>query len=103
VIVAPSNGDVPLRIYLPGIRKLHGRSIRARELAFLALPTRRVGRSSLPPAPPRHAPPGFHAAGVTATDRYAISHFVTDAPVAVSRRTLETTLGDREAAILAAP
>jgi mannosyltransferase len=103
IIVAPSNGDVPLRIYLPGIRKLPGNSIRARELAFLAFPTRRAGRSSLPPAPPRRAPRGFRAAGVDATDTYAISRFVADAPVAVQRRTLEALLRDRRAAILAAP
>jgi hypothetical protein len=103
IIVAPANGDVPLQIYLPGIRKLRGHSIRARELAFLAFPTRRAGRSSLPPEPPRRAPRGFRAAGVDATDTYAISRFVADAPVTVPRRTLEALLRDREAAILATP
>ena len=103
VIVAPSNGDVPLRIYLPGIRKLQGHTIRARALAFLAFPTRRTGRSSLPPEPPRRAPHGFRSAGVRTTDTYAISLFVADAPVAVPRGALARILGDRRAAILAAP
>jgi hypothetical protein len=101
VIVVPDNGNVPLRIYLPEARQLHGRSVSTRELTFLAFPTRRSGRSSLPPEPPRRAPRGFRAAGVRATDTYAISRFVADVPVAVSRHTLEATLHDRGAAILA--
>jgi hypothetical protein len=102
VIVAPANGEVPLRIYLPGIHKLPGHTIRARELAFLAFPTRRAGRSSLPPEPPHSAPRGFRSAGVRATDTYAVSRFVADTPVTVPRRTLTRILGERDAAILAA-
>jgi hypothetical protein len=103
VIVAPSHSEIPLRIYLPGVRELHGRPVKARELAFLAFPTRRSGHSSLPPEPPRRAPHGFRPAGVRATDTYAISRFVAEAPVAVPRRTLAAAIGDRGAAILAAP
>jgi mannosyltransferase len=103
VIVSPANGDVPLRVYLPGIRRLKGHSIRGRELAFLAFPTRRTGRSSLPPAPPRRGPAGFRLAGVRATDTYAISRFVADRPVTVPRRTLARVLGDPGAVILAPP
>jgi mannosyltransferase len=101
VIVAPSNGEVPLRVYLPGIRQLHGRSVKARELAFLSFPTRRAGRSSLPPQPPRHGPRGFRPAGARTTDTYAVARFIADEPVAVPRRTLATILGDPDARLLA--
>jgi hypothetical protein len=102
VIVAPSNGEVPLRIYLPGIREVEGHSVEAQELAFLAFPTRRAGRSSLPPQPPRRGPPGFRPAGVRMTDTYAVARFVADEPVEVARRTLARALNETRPALLAA-
>lgn len=100
LIVAPSNGEVPLRVYLPGVRQLRGRTIETRELAFLALPTRRAGRDSLPPDPPRVGPQGFHLTGGRATDTYAITLFEADAPRTVSRRALARALGDDKPAIV---
>jgi len=103
VVVAPANGEVPLRLYLPGVRQLKGSSIEARELSFLAFPERRTGRASLPPAPPSEAPPGFRPAGTKETDTYAVSRFVAAQPTSVSRRELQATLNDPSAAILAPP
>jgi len=101
VIVAPANGEVPLRVYLPGVRQLHGRTVETRELAFMTLPTRRAGRSSLPPVPPRKGPPGFHPTGERVTDTYAVTTFEADAPRRVSRRELARALGEDEPAVLA--
>jgi mannosyltransferase len=101
VIVAPSNGEVPLRIYLPGVRQLHGPAIETSRLAFMALPERRAGRASLPPQAPRKGPPGFHPAGERTTDTYAVTVFEADAPRRVTRHELARLLGDDKPAVLA--
>jgi hypothetical protein len=101
VIVAPSNGEVPLRVYLPGVRQLRGGTIETSKLAFMALPERRAGRSSLPPKPPRKGPPGFLLTAERTTDTYAVTVFEAEAPRRVSRRELARLLGDDKPAVLA--
>ncbi len=90
VIVSQPNASVPLSIYLPKLRLLTGRSVATRELDFVALRTRRTGRSPLPPVVPTQPPPGFRLVGVRRTKAYAVSSFraprVTTVPALTLRR-----------------
>jgi mannosyltransferase len=95
VIVSQENASIPLSIYLPGLRSATGSSVSTRELDFLALRTRRTGRSPLAPRVPTQPPPGFSLAGIGRTETYAVARFVARRPTTVTDETLRRL--DREA------
>jgi mannosyltransferase len=90
VIISPEEGSLPLGVYLPMLQETTAPHVSTRELDFVALRTRRTGRSPLAPVLPRHAPPGFRLAAVSTTEAYAVARYLasqrTVAAVAALRR-----------------
>jgi mannosyltransferase len=76
VIVAPLNGFTPLRIYLPHLELATTSRIPTKELEFVALRTKRTGRTPLAPVVPTAAPAGYRLAELERTETYAFSRFV---------------------------
>lgn len=76
VIITPEEGSIPLGIYIPGLRETTVARLSTRELDFVALRTRRTGRSPLAPVLPRHPPTGFRLASVKRTEAYAVARYV---------------------------
>lgn len=75
-IVSGRYSSLPLSIYLPRLRALHGASVTIREVDFVTLRTRHAGSSPEPPVVQRKAPPGFHLIGVRRTEAYTVSRFL---------------------------
>jgi mannosyltransferase len=89
VLVIPSEGLVPLGIYLPHLKKLAVSQISTRELQFVALRTKRTGRSPLPAVVPRLAPHGYRLVQYRLTSSYAVSRFLAPHPVVISVKLLQ--------------
>jgi uncharacterized membrane protein len=88
VIVAPIYGLAPLSIYLAHLEKATAPRISTRELEFVALRTKRTGRSPLAPVVPTRGPRGYRLVAVARTETYAVSRFVAVQPVSSSAKTL---------------
>jgi mannosyltransferase len=90
VILGPRNSSLPLSIYLPATSAATDASVSTQELDFIALRTRRTGRSPAAPVVPTSPPPGFRLAGLRRSESYAASRFLaphaTSVPVAILRR-----------------
>jgi hypothetical protein len=71
-----------------------------RELDFVALRTRRTGRSPARPVVPTSAPPGFRLAWVHRSESHAASRFLAPRATSVSLTTLRRMSGDREAEVI---
>jgi mannosyltransferase len=72
-IVVPEEGLGPLSIYLPGLRKVLAPRTTTRELEFVAIRTKRTGRSPLAPAVFTTLPAGYRLISVKRTETYAVS------------------------------
>jgi mannosyltransferase len=84
VIVTPPGGYSPLSIYVPHLKLADPGRVASRELEFVALRTRRTGRTPLAPVVPTTAPAGYHLAEVRRTETYAVSRFVASRSVSTS-------------------
>ena len=100
VIVSQENGSLPLSIYLPATSEARSPSVSTRELDFLALRTRRTGRSPLPPVVPRSPPRGFRPAGVRRTETYAVARFLAPRDTRVATATLRAISGQPKAEVV---
>jgi hypothetical protein len=100
VIVGPRNSSLPLSIYLPATSEARGPSVVTRELDFVALRTRRTGRSPAPPVVPSSPPPGFRLAWVHSSESHAASRFLAPRATSVSLTALRRLSGDREAEVI---
>jgi mannosyltransferase len=76
VVVTPSNGLLPLSVYLPGLRKDTAPRVAAREIDFVSLRVRRTGHAPSPAVVPSTPPAGFHLVEVTRTATFALARFV---------------------------
>jgi hypothetical protein len=85
VIVTPSEGFVPLSIYLPHLELASASRLPARELEFVALRSKRTGHTPLAPVVTTKPPPGYRLAEVKRTETYAVARFV--APHATTTNT----------------
>jgi 4-amino-4-deoxy-L-arabinose transferase-like glycosyltransferase len=75
IVLSPSLGEPPFRIYRPGARPLPEAGARVREVALVGLPKpyRSVGEAPEPPRRPPAAPPaGFARSGERRGDLYTI-------------------------------
>lgn len=97
ILISELDSSLPLSIYLPATRALTGSTVWARELDFIALRTRRTGRSPLPPQAPTQAPPGFHFVGMRKTESYVVSTFLAPRAMTVSLRLLRKLSDEPEA------
>jgi mannosyltransferase len=100
VIVTPPEGLGPLSIYLPHLRKITAPQVSAKELEFVALRTKRTGRSPLPPVVPTSAPRGYRLIAVKRTETYAVSRFLASAPIVTSTRVLFGAEGEPKAELV---
>ncbi len=99
VIVSEENASIPLSIYLPGLQPTAKARVVTREIDFIALRTRRTGRSPLAPAAPTSPPPGFRLAGIRRSETYAVSRFLAPHATTVSDATLRRIAGERSAEV----
>lgn len=100
VIVSEENASIPLSIYLPRTSPVEGGSVSARELDFIALRTKRTGRSPLPPAVVTSPPPGFRSAGVRMSETYAVSRFLAPSTTSVAVAILRRVAGEPKAEVI---
>jgi mannosyltransferase len=100
VIVSLENASLPLSIYLPATSAVEGASVVTRELDFIALRTRRTGRSPLPPVVAVSPPQGFHLVGVSRSETYAVSRFLAPRPTHVTVATLRRLSGEPKAEVI---
>jgi hypothetical protein len=103
VLVTPEDGSIPLGIYMPRLRETTAPRVSTRELDFVALRTRRTGRSPLAPAIPTRPPPGFQLASVKRTEAYAVARYVASQPTATTAKDLRRLAGDPDAEIVLQP
>jgi hypothetical protein len=85
VLVEPSSGELPMRIYLPGSRKLT-RPVAVRELDLVDVPSNVPGGGIGTPfrLPPGGAlPPGFTVAGATYAKTYTLVRLTAPTPTTV--------------------
>lgn len=94
VIVTPEDGSIPLGIYIPGLREAAAARLSTRELDFVALRTRRTGRSPLAPVLPPHPPTGFRLASVKRTEAYAVARYVSSQETTTTAATLRRLAGE---------
>ena len=99
-IVGPRNSALPLSIYLPATSAATGQSVTTQELDFIALRTRRTGRSPLVPVVPTSPPRGFRPAGVRRSEAYAVSRFLAPHAARVSIEILRHMSQDPEAEVI---
>ena len=100
VIIGEEDSSIPLSIYLPSTSPVEGGSVSTRELDFIALRTRRTGRSPLPPAIVTTPPPGFRPAGVRRSETYAVSRFLAPRATSVTVATLRRIGGEPKAEVI---
>jgi mannosyltransferase len=101
VIVSQENASLPLSIYLPATGEAKGASVATQELDFIALRTRRTGRSPLPPSVPSTPPRGFRLATIRRSESYAVSRFLAPRPTSVPVATLRRLSGEPKAEVIA--
>jgi predicted secreted protein len=100
VIVSQEDASIPLSIYLPATSAFAGSSVATRELDFIALRTRRTGRSPLPPAVPTTLLRGFRLAGIRRSEAFAVSRFVAPRSTSLSVAVLRRFSGEPKAEII---
>jgi hypothetical protein len=103
VLVTPENGSIPLGIYMPRLRETTTARVSTRELDFVALRTRRTGRSPQAPAIPASPPPGFRLASVKRTEAYAVARYRASQPTTATVEDLRRLAGDVDAEIVLQP
>ncbi len=99
-IVSQENASLPLSIYLPATTPAEHGSVTTRELDFIALRTRRTGRSPLPPMVVTSPPRGFRPAGVRRSETYAVARFLAPHPTSVPVATLRHRSGEPKAEVI---
>jgi uncharacterized membrane protein len=103
IIVSATYSSIPLSIYLPGTSPLTALTsnswVATREIAFIALRTRRTGRAPLPPVAPIQPPAGFSVAEIDRTEAYAVSRFVASRQTLVQIKKLRGESGEAGAEI----
>jgi hypothetical protein len=100
VIVSEENASIPLSIYLPATTPTEAATVSTRELDFIALRTKRTGRSPLPPVVLTSPPPGFRPAGVRRSETYAVSRFLAPHTTSVTVATLRRISGQPKSEII---
>jgi 4-amino-4-deoxy-L-arabinose transferase-like glycosyltransferase len=100
VIVVPEEGLGPLSIYLSGLKEVTASRVPTRELEFVALRTKRTGRSPLAPAVATIAPAGYRLISVTRREAYAVSLFLAPKSMTPSTRSLRLETGSPTAEVL---
>ena len=100
VIVTPSEGFVPLSIYLPHLQKVSASPTPTRELEFVNLRTKRTGRSPSAPVVPTTAPPGYRLIAVKRTESYAVSRFLAPGNTIPTASLLKREIGEPAAEVL---
>jgi mannosyltransferase len=88
VIVSEQYGSAPLSIYLGGIRTTFAPTVSTRELAYVALRKRNTAGAPSAPVVPTTAPAGFHLAGVTRSETFAVARFTSARAITVTVRSL---------------
>jgi mannosyltransferase len=91
IIVNPASGQIPLQIYLPGLRVLTGVPVSVSELDVVAIPPQTTGSGiAVAPRPTTSlpVPPGFHLFRAVAAGTYTVLSYRSATPVAVTAATL---------------
>jgi len=100
VIVTPSEGFVPLSIYLPRLELVSASRYPARELEFVALRSKHTGHAPLPPVVSTKPPPGYRLAEVKRTETYAIARFLAPRAMTTSTNVLRRIAMEASAEVL---
>ena len=103
LIVGAPLSSAPLSIYLGPLVKSTAAGALAREVAFVALRTRRTGHAPAPPVVPLTPPPGFRLLRVTRSDSFAVATFVSAQPRLLSTASLRRLDGSGEAEVTESP
>ena len=90
IVATPGSALVPLRYYLPRLRRAHPPRVQTAEIDYVALPERRPGNRARPPRPaaPVAPGPGYALAGRTDGETFTVLRWRAPAPRAepVTRR-----------------
>jgi hypothetical protein len=89
--VNPGSGQIPLQIYLPGLRALTGVPVPVRELDVVAIPPQTAGSGiGVPPrlTAPLPVPAGFRLVRAVAARTYTVLQYRSATPVAVTAAVL---------------
>jgi hypothetical protein len=100
VIVGPALSSSPLSIYLGDLRAVRGPAVATREVVFVAVRTRRTGRSAAPPVLPSGSPRGFRLAGVRREESFAVARFMAATPTSVKVDDLRRMEGEARADVV---
>jgi mannosyltransferase len=88
VIVSERFGEATLSIYLPEVRATSARTVLTREVAYVSLRVRHTGGAPSPAPLPSRAPAGFHLAGVTRSEAFAVARYLAPRATALATRAL---------------
>jgi len=91
IVVNPGSGQIPLQIYLPGLRALTGAPVPVRELDVVAIPPQTTGSGiGVPPrlTAPLPVPAGFRLVRAVAARTYTVLQYRSATPVAVTAAAL---------------
>ncbi len=82
IVATPGSALVPLRYYLPRLRRATPPQVRTAEIDYLALPERRPGKRAEPPRPaaPVAPGPGYALAGRTDGETFTVLRWRAPAP-----------------------
>jgi mannosyltransferase len=88
VIVSERFGEATLSIYLPEVRATSARTVLTREVAYVSLRVRHTGGAPSPAPLPTRAPAGFHLAGVTRSEAFAVARYLAPRATVIATRAL---------------
>jgi mannosyltransferase len=88
VVVSERFGQATLSIYLPEVHATSARTLLTREVAYVSLRARHTGGAPSPAPLPTRAPAGFHLAGVTRSEAFAVARYRAPRATAVATKAL---------------
>jgi len=109
LLVAEDFSAIPLSVYLPSISTVlpgkasaGDRTVRTREVVFIALRQRKTFGSPEPPAPPHGRLPGFAGPQIASSEAWATARYVAPGPRTVALSALRALAGQADAEVMVA-
>ncbi len=88
MVVSERFGEATLSVYLPELHATSAATVLTREVAYVSLRVRHTGGAPSSPPIPSRAPAGFHLAGVTRSEAFAVVRYRAPRATAITTRAL---------------